>query len=239
MNRPRIASQPEWLALRKQLLEKEKQLTHLHDELARERQALPWVRVDKSYQFQGPNGKLSLSELFGQKSQLLVYHFMFGPGWREGCPSCSLFSDQFDGLTAHLAARDVALAAISRAPYSEIAPFKARMGWRFPWVSSFDTDFNRDYHVYFSKEEVNSGTSYYNFGPNGFPSEEGPGISVFAKDSEGQLFHTYSTYARGPEDMMSLYRLLDIVPKGRDEEGLPWPMAWVRHHDRYDGPSAA
>jgi predicted dithiol-disulfide oxidoreductase (DUF899 family) len=239
MNPPRIASQPEWLALRKQLLEKEKQLTHLHDELARERQALPWVRVDKSYQFQGPNGKLSLSDLFGQKSQLIVYHFMFGPGWREGCPSCSLFSDQFDGLTAHLAARDVALAVVSRAPYGEIAPFKARMGWRFPWVSSFDNDFNRDYHVYFSKEEVNSGTSYYNFGPNGFPSEEGPGISVFAKDSDGQVFHTYSTYARGPENMMSLYRLLDIVPKGRDEEGLPWPMAWVRHHDRYDGPSAA
>lgn len=239
MNRPRIASPAEWLELRKQLLAKEKQLTHLHDELARERQALPWVRIDKDYVFEGPNGKVALKDLFGSRSQLIVYHFMFGPGWSEGCPSCSLFSDQLDALLVHLAARDVAFSAISRAPYAELAPFKARMGWQFPWVSSFGSDFNHDYNVCFSKEEVQSGTAYYNFGPNGFPSEEGPGLSVFAKEPDGSVFHTYSTYARGPESMMSIYKFLDIVPKGRSEEGLPWPMAWVRHHDRYDGPSAA
>jgi predicted dithiol-disulfide oxidoreductase (DUF899 family) len=233
MNSPKIASRDEWLAARQELLAKEKRLTRLHDELAEERRSLPWVPVEKAYAFEGPSGKQTLSDLFAGRSQLVVYHFMLGPGWKEGCPSCSLLSDHLDGALVHLAARDVALAVVSRAPYAEIAPFKARMGWRFPWVSSFESDFNRDYHVSFSKEEVATGEFYYNYGMNGFPSEEAPGLSVFAKDPSGALFHTYSSYARGGEPFIGAYQFLDVVPKGRDEAGLPWPMAWVRHHDRY------
>jgi predicted dithiol-disulfide oxidoreductase (DUF899 family) len=238
MNPPKIASRDEWLAARQELLAKEKHLTRLHDELAAERRTLPWVPVEKDYVFDGPSGKQTLSDLFAGRSQLVVYHFMLGPGWKEGCPSCSLLSDHLDGALVHLAARDVTLAVVSRAPYAEIAPFKARMGWRFPWVSSFDSDFNRDYHVSFSKEEVATGEFYYNYGKNGFPSEEAPGISVFAKDARGAVFHTYSSYARGGEPFIGAYQFLDMVPKGRDEAGLPWPMAWVRHHDRYATTSA-
>jgi predicted dithiol-disulfide oxidoreductase (DUF899 family) len=230
---PKIASRDEWLAARRELLAKEKRFTRLRDELAAERRALPWVPVDKSYVFDGPSGKETLSELFAGRSQLVVYHFMLGPGWKEGCPSCSLLSDHLDGSIVHLAARDVTLAVVSRAPYAEIAAFKARMGWRFPWVSAFGSDFNRDYHVSFSKEEVATGEFYYNYGMDGFPSEEAPGISVFAKDASGAIFHTYSSYGRGGEPMIGVYHFLDMVPKGRDEAGLPWPMAWVRHHDRY------
>jgi predicted dithiol-disulfide oxidoreductase (DUF899 family) len=233
MKQQKIVSAEEWTAARKQLLAKEKELTRQQDALAEERQALPWVRVEKSYVFEGPSGKQSLSDLFAGRSQLLVYHFMFGPGWKEGCPSCSLLADHLDGSTVHLAARDVTLSAVSRAPYAEIAPFKQRMGWRFPWVSSHGSDFNRDYHVSFSKEEVATGSFYYNFGMSGFPSEEAPGISVFTKDESGTIFHTYSSYARGGEPIIAAYALLDMVPKGRAEAGLPWPMAWVRHHDKY------
>jgi predicted dithiol-disulfide oxidoreductase (DUF899 family) len=238
MNPPKIASRDEWLAARQELLAKEKHLTRLHDELAAERRTLPWVPVEKDYVFDGPSGKQTLSDLFAGRSQLVVYHFMLGPAWKEGCPSCSLLADHLDGALVHLAARDVTLAAVSRAPYAEIAPFKARMGWRFPWVSSFDSEFNRDYHVSFSKEEVATGEFYYNYGMNGFPSEEAPGISVFAKDASGAVFHTYSSYARGGEPFIGAYHFLDMVPKGRDEAGLPWPMAWVRHHDRYGATSA-
>lgn len=238
MNPSKIASPDEWLAARRALLAKEKQLTHLHDELAAERRALPWVPVEKNYVFAGASGEQTLSDLFAGRSQLVVYHFMLGPGWKEGCPSCSLLSDHLDGALVHLAARDVTLTVVSRAPYAEIAPFKARMGWRFPWVSSFDSDFNRDYHVSFSKQEVAAGQFYYNFGPNGFPSEEAPGLSVFAKDASGAVFHTYSSYARGGEPFIGAYQFLDLVPKGRDEAGLPWPMAWVRHHDRYGASDA-
>jgi predicted dithiol-disulfide oxidoreductase (DUF899 family) len=238
MNPPKIASRDEWLAARQELLAKEKHLTRLRDDLAAERRTLPWVPVEKAYAFDGPSGKRTLSDLFAGRSQLVVYHFMLGPGWKEGCPSCSLLSDHLDGAVVHLAARDVALAVVSRAPYAEIAPFKARMGWRFPWVSSFESDFNRDYHVSFSKEEVATGEVYYNYGMNGFPSEEAPGISVFAKDASGAVFHTYSSYARGGEPFIGAYHFLDMVPKGRDEAGLPWPMAWVRHHDRYGATSA-
>jgi predicted dithiol-disulfide oxidoreductase (DUF899 family) len=233
MNPPKIASRDEWLAARRELLAKEKQLTRWHDELAVERRSLPWVPVEKNYVFEGPAGKQTLSELFAGRSQLVVYHFMLGPGWKEGCPSCSLLADHLDGALAHLAARDVTLAVVSRAPYAEIAPFKARMGWSFPWVSSFDSGFNRDFHVSFSKQEVAAGEFYYNYDMNGFPSEEAPGLSVFAKDASGALFHTYSSYARGGEPIIGAYQFLDLVPKGRDEAGLPWPMAWVRHHDRY------
>lgn len=235
MTQPAIVSAAEWLAARKQLLAKEKELTHRRDELAAERRALPWVRVDKPYLFRGPSGDQTLADLFAGRSQLVIYHFMLGPGWKEGCPSCSLASDHFDGSLAHLAARDVSFSAVSRAPYAEIAPFKQRMGWRFRWVSSHGSDFNRDYQVSFTNEEVAQGGLVYNFGTEGFRSEEGPGLSVFCKDRDGVVFHTYSTYARGAEPFIGAYHFLDLVPKGRDEQGLLWPMAWVRHHDRYGG----
>lgn len=233
MNRPAIVSPDEWLIARKKLLAKEKELTCRHDELAAERRALPWVRLDERYVFEGPSGQVTLGDLFAGRSQLLVYHFMFGPGWKEGCPSCSLASDQFDGAVTHLAARGASFAAVSRAPYAEIKPFKERMGWRFPWVSSNGSDFNRDYHVSFTKEEVASGRFEYNYGMNGFRGEEGPGMSAFYQDDEGSIFHTYSAYARGLEPLLGVYTMLDLAPLGRNEEGLPWPMAWVRHHDSY------
>lgn len=233
MNPPQIVSPADWLAARRRLLDKEKEHTRRQDELAAERRALPWVRVDKAYAFEGETGRQSLSELFSGRSQLIVYHFMLGPGWREGCPGCSLLVDHVDGARAHLAARDVTLTLVSRAPYAEIAAFRARMGWGLPWVSSHGSDFNRDFHVWFSEEEVAAGGSDYNFASGGFPNQEAPGISVFAKDASGAVFHTYSSYARGGEALLGVYHLLDMVPKGRDEAGLPWPMAWVRHHDRY------
>jgi predicted dithiol-disulfide oxidoreductase (DUF899 family) len=232
-----IVSPQEWLDARLTLLAKEKELTRLHDELAQQRSQLPWVRVDKDYVFDGANGKVSLSQLFGDKTQLAVWHFMLGPGWQEGCPSCSLLADHINGVLPHLAARDVQYVAISRAPYAEIAPFKARMGWQFDWVSANETAFNRDFHVSFSKEELANGQFYYNYGLDGFPSEEAPGLSAFIKHDDGSIYHTYSTYARGAEPLLSLYALLDMMPKGRNEAELPWPMAWVRHHDRYGNPA--
>jgi predicted dithiol-disulfide oxidoreductase (DUF899 family) len=233
MSSPKIVSAAEWLTARKQLLVKEKELTRRRDELAAARRELPWVRVEKPYVFNGPSGKQGLADLFGESSQLVVYHFMLGPGWKEGCPSCSLLADHLDGSAVHLGARDVALAVVSRAPYDGIEAFKRRMGWRFRWVSSHESDFNRAYHVSFSKDEVASGSSYYNYEEGAFPSSEAPGLSVFAKDEQGAIFHTYSSYARGGEPFIGVYHFLDLVPKGRNEEGLPWPMAWVRHHDKY------
>ncbi len=233
MKQPNIASPAEWVAARKRLLEKEKELTRRQDELAAERQALPWVRVEKAYAFDGPNGAQSLSDLFAGRSQLVIYHFMLGPGWKEGCPSCSLLVDHVNGARVHLAARDVTLTLVSRAPYAEIRRFRERMGWALPWASSHGSDFNRDFYVSFTKDEVAAGSFYYNYATDGFPNEEAPGISVFAKDESGTIFHTYSTYARGGEPLIGAYYLLDMVPKGRDEQGQPWPMAWVRHHDRY------
>ncbi len=238
MNPSKIVSADQWILARKRLLAKEKELTRRQDELAEERRALPWVLVEKSYVFQGPTGRLTLSDLFAEKSQLAVYHFMLGPGWKEGCPSCSLLADHVDGALPHLAARDVTFAAVSRAPHAEIAAFKQRMGWHFAWVSSNENDFNRDYHVHFSKEEVASGACEYNYGQDGFRNQEAPGMSVFFKDETGAIFHTYSEYARGLEELLGTYHVLDRVPKGRNESGLPWPMAWVRHHDKY-GTSAA
>ncbi|HLX84202.1 MAG TPA: thioredoxin family protein [Terriglobales bacterium] len=230
----KIVSREEWLAARQQLLAKEKRLTHERDAIAAERRRLPWVKVEKSYDFDGPNGKVTLADLFDGKSQLIIYHFMFGPDWQEGCPSCSFNMDHTDGALLHLAQRDVSFAATSRAPYAKIAAFKKRMGWRFNWVSSHGSDFNRDHHVAFTKEEVAKGEVDYNFGKNRFPSEEAPGISVFYKDEKGEVFHTYSAYARGTENVVNTYNYLDFVPKGRDEDGLYFPMAWVRHHDRYE-----
>jgi predicted dithiol-disulfide oxidoreductase (DUF899 family) len=230
---PKIVSPNEWLDARVKLLVREKELTRLQDALAEERRQLPWVRVDKQYEFEGPDGKVSLSELFAGKSQLAIWHFMLGPGWKEGCPSCSMLSDHLNGVLPHLAARDVEYVAISRAPIAESGDFKARMGWRFHWVSSFDTEFNRDYHVSFTKDELAQGQFNYNYGLGGFPSEEAPGLSVFIRGDDGAIYHTYSTFARGAEPLLGAYALLDMLPKGRDEAGLPWPMAWVRHHDRY------
>ena len=229
-----VVSPAEWLAARKELLRKEKEFTRLRDELSRQRREMPWERVEKQYVFDGPRGKETLADLFGERGQLIVYHFMFGPGWKEGCPSCSFLADGFDGVGVHLAHRDVTFLAISRAPLPEIEAFQKRMGWRFKWVSSFANEFNRDYHVTFSIEEQASGKVYYNYEMTEFPAEEGPGASVFYKNDSGEIFHTYSSFGRGLDPMIGTYNWLDIAPKGRDEDGLAFSMAWVRHHDRYE-----
>lgn len=234
----KVVPPAEWLAARKELLAKEKEFTRLRDELSRRRRELPWEKVEKRYVFDGPKGKETLADLFDGRSQLIVYHFMFGPGWKEGCPSCSFLADNFDGARVHLAQRDATLAVISRATLPEIEPFKKRMGWQFKWVSSFGSDFNFDYHVSFPKE-TSAEKRFYNYQASGFPSEEGPGASVFYKGSDGQIFHTYSTYGRGLDILLNTYNFLDFTPKGRDEDGLPHPMAWVRHHDRYASGEAA
>jgi predicted dithiol-disulfide oxidoreductase (DUF899 family) len=230
---PKIVSREEWLEARKKLLAKEKQLTRERDALAAERRQLPWVKVEKSYVFDGPNGKLTLADLFDGKSQLIIYHLMFGPDWQEACPSCSFNMDHTDGALVHLAQRDVSFAAISRAAYPKIAGFKKRMGWRFNWVSSNGNDFNRDYHVWFTKEELATGKVNHNFTLEAFPGTDAPGISVFYKNQNGEIFHTYSAYARGTETTMNTYNYLDYVPKGRDEDALSFTMSWLRHHDRY------
>jgi predicted dithiol-disulfide oxidoreductase (DUF899 family) len=229
-----VVSQEEWLASRKALLSKEKEFTRLRDRLSAERRELPWVKVDKEYAFDGPDGKATLADLFDGRSQLIVYHFMFGPGWEQGCPSCSFVSDHIDGANQHLPHRDVTLVAVSRATLAEIEAFRRRMGWRFKWVSSYGNDFNQDYHVSFTPDEMARGEVYYNYGMEEFPSEEAPGVSVFYKDPGGAVFHTYSAYARGLDMLIGAYNYLDLAPKGRDEADLPWTMAWVRHHDRYD-----
>lgn len=230
----RVVSPEEWLAARKELLMKEKEFTRMRDELSCKRREMPWERVEKKYVFEGPNGKELLADLFGGRSQLIVYHFMLGPGWKEGCPSCSFLADSFDGVTVHLAARDTTFLAISRATLPEIEAFKRRMGWRFKWVSSTGSDFNFDYQVSKSKEEEAAGKVYYNYEMIEFPPDERPGLSVFYKNADGEVFHTYSTYARGLDIFVPTYNLLDHTPKGRDEDGLAFSMAWVRHHDRYD-----
>jgi len=232
MENNKIVSRNEWMEARKQLLEKEKELTRLQDKLSAERRQQPWVKVEKNYVFDGPKGKETLADLFDAHSQLFVYHFMFGPDWEQGCPSCSMVADHLNGSIVHLAHRDVTLLAVSRAPLLKIEAFKKRMGWRFKWVSSYENDFNGDYRVSFTKDEIATG-KYYNFGTSEFPSEEAHGISVFYKDEAGGVFHTYSSYARGAEPLLGVYYYLDLVPKGRDEDALPFPMAWVRHHDRY------
>jgi predicted dithiol-disulfide oxidoreductase (DUF899 family) len=222
----------EWLAARKTLLAQEKALTRQRDEVARLRRELPRVKVDKSYAFDAPGGRRTLAELFGSKSQLIVYHFMLGPGWEAGCKSCSYLADHFDGMLPHLAARDVSFTAVSRAPLAEIEAFRKRMGWKFSWVSSHGNDFNYDFHVSRRKEDMGKQVEY-NYALGEARMEELPGASVFCKDASSAVFHTYSTYARGLDIMLGAYNWLDIVPKGRDEEGLEFTMAWVRHHDRY------
>jgi predicted dithiol-disulfide oxidoreductase (DUF899 family) len=230
----KVVSQDKWIAARKELLKKEKEATKLLDELSAERRKLPWVKIEKDYVFDGPGGKVKLAELFAGRSQLVIYHFMFAPEWKEGCPSCSYVSDHTNATLPHLAARDVTLAAVSRAPLAKIEAFKKRMGWDFNWVSSHDSDFNFDFHVSFTKEQAQSGPLYYNYTMQEFPSEEAPGLSVFYKDAAGDIFHTYSTFGRGLDQFLGTYRILDTTPKGRDEDDLPFSMAWVRYHDRYE-----
>ena len=230
----KVVSRAEWLAARKAHLAQEKKFSKARDELARQRRELPWVKVEKQFVFDAPGGKESLSDLFAGRNQLIVYHFMFGPGWEQGCPSCSLLADHFDGAVVHLAQRDVTFLAVSRAPLPQIEAFKKRMGWKFKWVSSFENDFNRDYNVSITKDEMDKGEVYYNYALTKFPSEEAPGASVFARDAGGTIFHTYSTYGRGLDILIGAYNYLDLVPKGRDEDALPWSMAWVRHHDCYE-----
>ena len=228
-----VVSQEEWIAARKALLDQEKEAVRLKDRLSAARRALPWVKVDKIYLFDGPAGKVSLADLFAGRKQLVIYHFMFGPDWKEGCPSCSFVSDHFGGTLPHLAARDVSLAAVSRAPFAKLAAFKQRMGWNFNWVSSATSDFNFDYHVSFTAEELEKGKVDYNYTLQEFPSAEAPGISVFYKDEDGSIYHTYSSFGRGVEAVMATYSILDMVPKGRDEDDLDFSMAWVRYHDKY------
>jgi predicted dithiol-disulfide oxidoreductase (DUF899 family) len=229
-----VVSSERWLTERRALLAHEKELTRLRDRIARERRALPWERVDKDYVFEGPAGRCTLAQLFEGRHQLIVQHFMFAPGWEQGCPSCSFMADHSDGMNVHLAHRDVTLVAVSRAPLAEIERFRRRMGWQFKWVSSFGTDFNHDFGVSFTPQAQAGGTVDYNYGKQSFPTEEAPGISVFYKDDAGDVFHTYSTYGRGVEVMMGTYELLDLTPKGRDERDVDYKMEWVRHHDRYD-----
>jgi predicted dithiol-disulfide oxidoreductase (DUF899 family) len=232
----KVVSHDEWIAARKAYLAEEKAFSRARDALSRKRRELPWEKVEKNYVFDTSQGKQSLADLFGGKSQLIIYHFMLGPGWEAGCPSCSFLADHFDGAVIHLAQRDVSFIVVSRAPLSEIETFKRRMGWRFKWASSFGSDFNSDYQVSFTPEEKTSGKVFYNYEfIESFPSEERPGASVFYKNAAGEIFHTYSTYGRGLDILIGTYHFLDLAPKGRDEDELAWSMAWVRHHDRYDG----
>jgi predicted dithiol-disulfide oxidoreductase (DUF899 family) len=236
MESRKSVSHEEWLRGRKDLLVKEKEMTRLRDELSQQRRELPWVRIEKSYVFDAPEGRRTLAELFEDRRQLLVQHFMLGPGWEQGCKSCSYMADHTDGMTVHLAHRDTTFVAISRAPLAEIERFRRRMGWQFKWVSSNGSDFNYDFGVSFTPDEKARNEVYYNYGKHRFMSEEMPGISVFCKDDAGNVFHTYSAYGRGVEAMMGTYNLLDLTPKGRDEEPERG-MAWVRHHDRYEARS--
>jgi predicted dithiol-disulfide oxidoreductase (DUF899 family) len=229
-----IVSREAWLAARRQLLAEEKAFNKARDALSERRRALPWVLVDKPYTFEGPSGRETLAELFGPRSQLLVYHFMYGPEWEQGCPSCSFWADNFNGIDVHLAHRDISFVVISRAPLDKLQAYRERMGWSFKWVSSFGSDFNFDYHVSFTPEEIASGEMNYNFGLNRFPSSEATGASAFAKDEDGAVYHTYSSYSRGVDMLNGAYHWMDIAPKGRDEKGLPYTMAWLKRHDMYE-----
>ncbi len=222
-----------WVKARKQLLSKEKEFTRLRDELSQARRDLPWVRVTKNYLFDGFEGKQTLSELFDGRSQLIVYHFMFGPDWEAGCKSCSFWADNFNGIVQHLNQRDVTFAAVSRAHLAKLSAFAARLGWTFKWLSSSGGDFNFDFGVSFTPETIASGSAIYNYAANKMNMQELPGISVFFKSPEGEVFHTYSCYARGLDMLNTAYHYLDLVPKGRDEAGQSFPMAWVRLRDEY------
>ena len=232
MNPSKVVPRDEWLVARKDLLTREKELTRLRDEVSRHRRELPWVKIDKEYVFDGQDGRKTLADLFDGRSQLIVYHFMLGPGWEAGCKSCSYLADHFDGANWHLPHRDVTFVVVSRAPLSEIEPFKKRMGWRFKWFSSHSNDFNFDYHVSASEDDRANGKMHYNYETQEGVTDELPGLSVFYKDENGDVFHTYSTYARGLDILVGVYNFLDLVPKGRDENPDA-TMDWVRRHDEY------
>lgn len=235
----RVVSRDAWVAARKELLAREKELTRMRDRIARERRALPWVRIEKDYAFDTHEGRRTIGQLFEGRRQLLVQHFMLAPGWTQGCRSCSYMADHIDGMTVHLQARDVTMIAVSRAPLAEIERFKERMGWRFRWVSSHGSDFNYDFGVSFTPEQVATGNIGYNYGTSPHCYEELPGISVFYKDDAGEILHTYSTYGRGVEVMMGTYKMLDLVPNGREERDVENKMEWVRLHDSYEPGSDA
>jgi predicted dithiol-disulfide oxidoreductase (DUF899 family) len=226
-----VASKQDWTAARLAFLEKEKAFTRARDELSAARRALPWEKVETSYLFDGADGSVSLGDLFRGHSQLIVYHFMFGPDWEAGCKSCSFWADNFERIVIHLNARDTNLVAIARAPYERLAAYRKRMGWTFAWVSSFGNSFNHDFAVSFTPEDLAKGANIYNFGTQKFGIDEAPGISVFAKEGDA-VYHTYSTYARGLDMLNGAYHLLDLVPKGRDESETG-NMGWLRRHDEY------
>lgn len=228
-----VVDRAQWTEARKALLAQEKALTRQRDAVSAARRAMPWVRVNTDYVFDTADGSRTLADLFAGCSQLITYHFMYGADWEQGCPSCSLLAEGFDGALVHLNHRDVSLVAVSNAPIEKLHAYRARLGWAFPWVSSLGTSFNRDYHVSFEPDEL-AGEVDYNFGPTRFPSTEAPGISVFTRDEDGAIYHSYSAYARGLDTLMSVYHFLDLVPKGRDEDSLPWTMAWLRRNDEYE-----
>ena len=230
----RVVSRDEWLKERITLLAEEKKVMRQHDAIASQIRDLPWVKVEKAYIFDSPTGKKSLADLFGTSSQLIVYHFMFDPTWSQGCKSCSFVADHYNGIVVHLAHRDISFVTVSKAPIDQLEQFRTRMGWTFPWVSGGGNDFGRDFGVSFTDEELAGGTMVYNFNRTPYPIRELPGISVFSKDEHGDIFHTYSTYARGLDTFLTAYQYMDVTPKGRDEADSPG-MGWLRHHDRYDG----
>jgi predicted dithiol-disulfide oxidoreductase (DUF899 family) len=229
----KVVSHEKWLEARLDLLAAEKSLTRQRDELTQLRMAMPWERVEKPYLFEGPDGALSLADLFGGRSQLIIYHFMLAPDWEEGCKVCSFWADNFDGIPIHLNHRDVTFTAVSRAPLANINAYKKRMGWSFPWVSSHGSDFNFDFHVSFTPEEMAKGKAYYNYKIQPISVSDEVGISVFYRNDEGEVFHTYSCHERGIDLVNGAYQFLDLVPKGRDEDHLKWSMEWVRRHDQY------
>ena len=230
---PRVVSRDQWLKERIALLAEEKALTAQRDSLASKVRALPWVKVEKSYTFDSPTGRKTLADLFGPRTQLIIYHFMFDPTWSQGCMSCSFIADHYANLVIHLAHRDISLVTVSKAPIEKLEQFRSRMGWTFPWVSAAHTDFGRDYGVSFTDQELASGNTVYNYTQSPLPIRELPGLSVFTKNARGEIFHSYSTFARGLEDFLTAYRYIDITPKGRDE-AQTGGMGWLRHHDRYD-----
>jgi predicted dithiol-disulfide oxidoreductase (DUF899 family) len=232
-----IVAHDAWLEARKQLLAKEKEFNRQRDQLSAERRSLPWERVQKPYIFDGPDGRETLADLFAGRSQLVVYHFMLGADWQEGCKSCSFWADNFNGIDIHLAQRDVTLLAVSSAPFDKVEAFRKRMGWTFKWVSSAACDFNHDFHVTFAPDELAKGEVYYNYRLAKVSGTEMPGFSVFCKAEDGVIYHTYSTYSRGLDMLNGAYHILDLVPKGRDEAALTRPMAWVRLHDQYEAAS--
>lgn len=238
MQAHKVVSRQEWIEARKSHMAREKELTRAREALSEERRNLPWVEVEKNHVFEGANGKVTLADLFKGRPQLVVQHVMFKPEWDAACKSCSFWVDGFERMVPHLAARDTTMVAVSRAPMAKLEAFKKRMGWTFEWVSSGDNDFNHDYGVTFTREEIDRGDKTYNFGTTPFYGDELPGISVFYRDEAGTIFHTYSTYARGLDMMNAAYHYLDLTPLGRHEDGLPYPMDWVRLRDQYQ-PEAA